>query len=720
MSIPLQSVSMKRNKHKKMSLHSLFAPQSIAVIGASTTPGSVGNDVAKNLVESDFSGEVHLINPKTKTLFGRPCYPSVDAVPGTIDLVIIIVPAKIVPSVLREAGERLVRAAVIISAGFKESGPAGAALEAEIVAIAAEFHITILGPNCLGFINPSRYLNASFASTIPTKGSIAFFSQSGALTSAFLDLTKGKFGFSLFASIGNKAVTDEKILLEHLFKDEATKTIGMYTENLTDATRFISLGRENLAAKRPKPIVALKSGTTAAGTSASSSHTGAVAGSDAAYDALFKQAKMFRAENFEELMDLLLALDQNPVPRGNRVAIITNAGGLGVLATDAAIDNGLELAALSDETVKALQTVLPPAANTHNPVDVLGDALADRYAKALKIITADDGVDLILVILTPQTMTEAAKTAEEIAKFRKSSSKLPIATVFSGAALVQAGHTVLQKASIPNFLYPETGARMLGILARFGTWQRALRTESPTSFEVDTSRARQVLAHAESAGHLQLGERPSSDFLAAYGFPFLRSRLVTSREEALHFAQELGTPIALKISSPDIIHKSDVGGVLLSVQPEEADAAYEHLLATVKTRVPDAAIDGAIAVEMAQTGGREILLGLKKEPGLGTLVVVGLGGIHVETFKDIAMRFAPLLPSDIDEMLNELKSLPLLLGSRGEEGVDLGKLKEYIARLSQVAVDFPEIEELDINPILAFPDGDAFRILDSRIRLAEK
>lgn len=704
-----------------MSLHSLFAPRSVAVIGASTTPGSVGNDVAKNLIESDFSGEVHLINPKTDTLFGRPCYPSIDAVSGTIDLVIIIVPAKIVPAVLREAGERLVRAAVIISAGFKESGSAGAALEAEIVRIAEEFHISVLGPNCLGFINPSRYLNASFASSIPTKGSVAFFSQSGALTSAFLDLTQGRLGFSLFASIGNKAVTGEQALLEYLFKDEGTQTIGMYTENLVDAGKLIALGRENLATKRPKPIVALKSGTTAAGTSASSSHTGAVAGSDAAYDALFRQARMFRAESFEELMNALLVLDQNPVPRGNRVAIVTNAGGLGVLATDAAMKNGLELARLSDETVQALQAALPPAANTHNPVDILGDALAERYARTLQIVAADEGVDLLLVILTPQTMTEAEKTAKAIAKLRTSAPTLAIATVFSGASLVHSGQMALQKAGIPNLLYPEAGARALSLLARFGDWQRTLRTESPAAFTVDTARARQVLATAESTGQLQLGERPTADFLAAYGFPFLKSRLVTSREGAAAFAEELGTPIVLKISSPDIIHKSDVGGVLLNVKPEEANVAYEHLVATVKVHAPNAVIEGAMAAEMAADhGGREILLGLKKEPGLGTLVVVGLGGIHVETFKDIAMRFAPLLPSDIDAMLNELKSLPLLLGSRGEAGIDLAKLKEYIARLSQVAADFPEIEELDINPMLAFPDGASFRILDSRLRLTEK
>lgn len=702
-----------------MSLHSLFAPRSVAVIGASTTPGSVGNDIAKNLVQSDFSGAVYLINPKTDTLLGRSCYPSIDAVPGPVDLAIIVVPARIVPAVLREAGERLVRAAVIISAGFKENSPAGAALETEIAAIAEEFHISLLGPNCLGFINPRTYLNASFASTIPIGGSIAFFSQSGALTSAFLDLTKGTLGFSLFASIGNKAVIDEKILLEYLLKDEGTRTIGLYTENLTNATRLIALGRKNLTAKQAKPIIALKSGTTAAGTHASSSHTGAVAGSDAAYAALFKQAGIFRAGSFEELMDLLLVLDQNPVPRGKRVAIVTNAGGLGVLATDSAVKSGLELAHLSEKTVQTLQAVLPPAANTKNPVDVLGDALAERYGQALRIVASDKNVDLLLVLLTPQTMTEDEKTASEIIRLRKLFPKLGIVAVFSGAALVANGQRVLREARIPNLLYPESGAQALGVLARFGEWQRTLKNEAPLVYDREKERARDILADARARGELQLGERSAMEFLSAYHFPYLESQLVTSRHEATTFAQKLGTPIALKIASPDIIHKSDVGGVLLNIRPEEADVAYEHLIATVKVHAPDARIDGAMAVEMAPSNGREILLGLKKEPGLGTLVVVGLGGIHVETFKDITMRFAPLLPSDIDAMLSELKSLPLLLGSRGEAGIDLGKLKEYIARLSQVAIDFPEIAELDINPLLVFPDGDAFRVLDSRLRIAE-
>ena len=703
-----------------MSLHTLFAPKSIAVIGASTTPGSVGNDVARNLIESDFSGQVYLVNPRTKTLFGRTCYPSIDAVPETVELAIIIVPAKVVPEVLRAAGEQMVRTAIIISAGFKESGPAGQALETEIITIAQEFKISVLGPNCLGFINPLRFLNASFASSIPDAGSVAFFSQSGALTSAFLDLTQGILGFSLFVSIGNKALIDEVALLDYLFRDEATRTIGMYTENLTDAQRIITLGRDNLSSKFPKPMVALKAGTTIAGTHASSSHTGAIAGSEAAYNALFRQARIIRAESFETLMEFLLVLDQNPLPRGKRVAIVTNAGGFGVLATDACIQAGLELASLQEKTVQALQAVLPPAANTHNPIDVLGDALADRYTQALNIIAADEGVDCVLVLLTPQTMTEAKVTAEAIVNLRRSFPTLPLATVFSGDQLVQAAHAVLRKHHIPVFLYPESGARALGALIQFSEWRRSLRHEVPTirSNYDQVVRAREILTDIRASQTLQLGEAQAAQFLSAYGFPFLRSQLVTTGDAAVAFAHEINAPIVLKIASPDIIHKSDVGGVILNVKPEAVAVTYEHLLATVRIHAPHAHIEGVTVTEMAMPGGRELLLGLKKEPGLGTLVVIGLGGIHVETFHDIAMRFAPLLPSDIDAMLDELHSLPLLMGSRGELGIDLEELKKYIALLSQLAVDFPEIEELDINPLVAFPDAAAFRILDARLRIS--
>lgn len=700
-----------------MSLHTLFSPKSIAVIGASSRPGSVGNDVAKNLVESDFRGQVYLVNPKGGILFGRTCYPSIQDIPDTIELAIIIVPASVVPTVLREAGEKLVRAAVVISAGFRETGPAGQALENELIAIANEYKLELLGPNCLGFIRPHLFLNASFASTTPTDGQIAFFSQSGALSSAFLDLGRGSLGFSTFASIGNKALIDERALLAHFAEDDATRVIGFYTEGLSDAYALIHAGQALLAKK--KPVIALKSGTTVAGTTASSSHTGAVAGSDAAYDALFRQAGIVRAAHFQELLEFLASFSQNPLPRGNRVAIVTNAGGLGVLATDAATENGLVMATFEQATIQALQSVLPEAANSHNPVDVLGDALAERYAQALTIVARDPGVDLLLVILTPQTMTEDAATARAIVSLRRARPDLPIATVFSGQKLVERGIRLLNEGGVVNFLYPERAARALGALYRVQAWQH-LSPRQPLDFDlpqVKEAEARQVLDETRQQGQVQLGQESAATFLKAYGFPFIESTIVKSPEEARAFALRLGRPLALKIVSPDIIHKSDVGGVILNVQPENADVTYQHLLTTVKVHAPHATLVGALAAEMSAPDSLELLLGLKQEPGLGTLIVVGLGGIYVEIMKDISLRFAPLTERDMDEMIDELRAAPILAGARGQTPVDRKALKRYLTYLSDIAVRFPEVTELDINPLAIESDGKTMRVLDARLRL---
>ncbi len=702
-----------------MSLHTLFSPKSIAVVGASTQPGSVGNDIAKNLVKSDFRGKIFLINPKGGELFGKTCFASIKDLPEEIDLAIIIVPAAIVPVVLREAGEKMVRAAVVISAGFRETGPSGLALEEEIIAIAKEFKIELLGPNCLGFIRPKLFLNASFASTLPIDGPIAFFSQSGALTSAFLDITKQKLGFSTFASIGNKATIDEKSLLTHFAADETSKVVGFYTEGLTEAQKIIEIGKTLL--KKKKPVIALKSGATDAGTNASSSHTGAVAGSDAAYTALFRQAGILRATSFQDLLELLSVFAHNPLPKGNRVAIVTNAGGLGVLATDAAVQNGLELASLHPHTTALLKSVLPPAGSVHNPIDVLGDARADRYEQALQIIAQDDAVDMVLIILTPQTMTEDRATAEAIIKLHKRYPKLPLVTVFSGLHLTRRGEEALSDAHIINTHYPERGARMLGALAIMKKWQEENKIKG-TSIPIhspDIDKAKQIITEARTDQSEQLGEEKTTRFLKAYGFPFLKSEMVTSGEAATHFAQRLGKPVALKIASPDIIHKSDVGGVILDVYPNEASIAYEHLIHTVKQHAPSARLEGAIAVEMATPKSLELLLGLKKEPGLGTLVVVGLGGIYVEIFKDVAMRFAPLTEQDIEQILGELQAAPLLDGARGQNPINRAELKRYIALLSEIAVRFPEITELDINPLAIAPDGNTFRVLDARMSLEQ-
>lgn len=699
-----------------MSLTSLFSPRSIAVIGASNQPDSVGNDLTKNLVESKYSGKIYLINPHRDTLFDRPCYPSLSALPEIVELILIAVPAHVVPSVLREAGMHGVPSAVILSAGFKETGVAGARLESELRDIAKSYQMNILGPNCLGFIQPKISLNASFASSEPQSGSVGFFSQSGALTSAFLDLLHSELGFSLFASIGNKVTLSETDFLSYFIDDPDTKTIGFYTESLTQAKLFIDQGRHALVQK--KPLIVLKSGRTQAGTHASTSHTGAVAGSDQAYDALFRQAKMIRADSFEELLDFLKGCNHNPLSKGNRLAIVTNAGGLGVLATDAAVKHGLTVAPLETRTKENLRSFLPSAASVENPIDILGDALPDRYEATLKEVAADPTVDMLLIILTPQTMTDTGGTAAVLSRLRSSHPDLPLAAVFSGDRLIAPGLEELRSAKIPHFLYPESGATALAALSYFSSMTRQMtQSESLITSTHKQKEARRIFDAYLDQGLTQIGEYPASQFLSASEFPFLRSALVTTPEAATQFAETLGIPVALKIASPHIIHKSDVDGVMLNVAPESVASAFLKLIATVQSHVPEATIEGVTISEMAKPGGRELLLGLKKEPGLGSLVVLGLGGIYVETFKDIVMRFAPLYPSDIDEMLNELHALPLLQGTRGQSGIDISFLKSLIARLSVLATDFPEIEELDMNPLLAFPEGNDFRVLDARMRI---
>lgn len=700
-----------------MPLQTLFAPKSIAVIGASTQIGSVGYTLTENLLKNGYSGTIYPINPKTDTLFNLPCYPKISLVPYDIDLAIIIVPAPIVPLVLRETGEKGVHNVVIISAGFKETGEEGKKLEDEVVAIAQEFDMALLGPNCLGFLRPSLGLNASFAKLIPQDGNIAFFSQSGALCTALLDLTVDSLRFSHFVSIGNKAVIDENEFLHFFASDQDVKTISFYTEGLTDANTIIETGRAILGLPNPKPIIALKSGTTLAGTQASSSHTGALAGSDDAYEALFKQARIIRAKNLEQLSDLLSVFSCNPLPENDRIGIITNAGGLGVLATDAAVKAGLNIATFEDETTKKLQAVLPPSASVHNPVDVLGDALASRYHSTLEIVALDKGTDMLLVIVTPQTMTEGEETAKAIIDTRKRTSK-PIVAVFAGKESFTASIALLQEHHITTLTYPESSVEALAALACVAKWRKQIPPVPIHLSNINKEVANQVITRVKKEGREALTEQEASHVLEAYGFPFFSSHVVKNKHEAVKAAYAIGKNVALKIISPDIIHKSDAGGVILDVHPADVENAYDRILANVKKHSPRAKIDGVLVVEMAEKGGKELLLGLKKEPGLGTLLVFGLGGIYVETWKDISMRFIPLEATDIDEMVQEIKSYALLEGVRGEKGIDLLYLKELLGRLAQLALDFPEIEELDINPLLVFPERTNFRVLDARMRIS--
>jgi acetyl coenzyme A synthetase (ADP forming)-like protein len=704
-----------------MSLYHLLSPQSIAVVGASTKPGSVGNGILKNLVAPDqgvaFSGKVYPVNPKASELFGLRCYANLTEIHDPIDLAVIIVPAASVPEVLKEAGRKNIPAAMIISSGFKETGEAGKILEEQVVTLCKEYRITLLGPNCLGFIHPALNLNTSFAPLMPEAGDIAFLSQSGALCTAILDFTHtAKVGFSKFISLGNKACLAENELLRHLAQDENTRVIGFYTEALENANNLIETGRAILARAQAKPIIALKAGLTQAGAAASASHTGSLGGSEAAYRALFTQSKMIQAQSLEELLNFMVTFSRNELPEGNHVAIITNAGGPGVMATDAAVRSGLVLAELSSETQEALKRVLPSAANTHNPVDVLGDAHADRYQAALDLVAADRHVDSILVILTPQTTTEIEATAQAIIDTKRKTAK-PIVAVFAGDSLVGPGRQMFNEAKVAVLPYPEQAMHSLGALAKVAQWRKEPLSQTASFSDVDKEKVANIFQKVRQDNRTHLSEEEAWDVLSAYGFPVLRKAIARTPGEAQAAAESLSVPVALKIVSPDITHKSDAGGVLLNVEPGQVAEAYRAMMERVAQNVPSAKLEGVLVVEMAQSGGREIILGIKKEPGLGTMLMFGLGGIYVETFKDVAFRFTPLTSADIKEMTQEVKSLPLLTGARGQQGIDLDKLREYIACLSQLATDFPEIQELDINPLLTFPSASDFRMLDARITL---
>ncbi len=699
-----------------MPLQKLLSPESIAIIGASTKPGAVGNDIVKNLISYNYSGKVYPINPKATELYNLPCFQSIKDLPEKVDLAIIVIPAPLVVDVVKECALAGTTHIVIISAGFKETDEAGKAREAELHVLVEKYQLTLLGPNCLGFIHPALGLNASFAKQMPEAGGISFFSQSGALSTALLDMSHESLKFSHFVSVGNKATLEEKDFLTYFNTEASTEVIGFYSEGINDARSFIKTGQA-----LTKPTIALKSGATEAGSKASSSHTGSLAGSDLAYEALFKQAGILRAHTLQDMLDTLLVTSKNDFPKGSSVAILTNAGGLGVLASDTVIQEGMTLATLDEKTEQALREVLPPAASSHNPVDVLGDAPMLRYKQALDLIATDSHVDMILVIVTPQSMTEATATAEALLDFRKSNA-LPLVAVFAGHDSFLEAKSLLMP-HIATYTMAEAGAKALGALHTLSNLKQEKESIHNTPIlpaqTLATQTARTIVSEAITKKQTALLPIEVESLLASYGFRFPKTVTVTSVEDAEENARLFHTPVVLKIVSPEITHKSDAGGVILNVLPEDIGTAYTRLIETIKTNVPSATIKGvSLHEQIDREHGKELILGIKTEPGLGKVILVGLGGIYVEVFADASVRFAPLTHHDAESMVHELKSLPLLQGARGESKITLEPIYDAILRLSQLALDFPEIESLDINPLLVFPDNKEPLSLDARISLA--
>ena len=567
----------------------------------------------------------------------------------------------------------------------------------------------------IAVFSPVSEMNASFANIMPPTGNIAFISQSGALCTAILDYAqKLDIGFSKFVSVGNKALMSESDLFDYLAKDKKTKVVAMYVEQLTNAPALITATKKLTHGKNPKPVIAIKSGRTSAGASASASHTGALAGNDAAYEALFAQSGIIRVETVQELFDYLRVFTHNELPKGDRVAIVTNAGGPGVLTTDTVILNGLKMATISEATKTQLKKHLPPFANFKNPIDVLGDARADRYEAAINILEKDKNVDSIIVVLTPQSMTEFSKTAQAIVA-AKIKSKKPIVASFVGGHLVNLGIKILRSHGVSTFNFPEQAAKALSALTDFKFIEKEKNNTHFNFKNVNKNAIGKIFDEARARKQIFFPEVDSLPILKYYGFPTLQTYIANTAQEAHEIAKKIGKKVAMKIISPDILHKTDSGGVMLGVTPEKAADSFREIMKRVKKNVPTAKIEGVIIDEMIKEKGVEMILGAVKDSGLGHTIMVGLGGVYVEVFKDVAFGLAPLTKGDAKKMISKLKSKNILDGARGQTVLDSEALIDCIGRLSQLLMDFPNIKELDINPLLVLPKGHGVRVLDARI-----
>ena len=702
---------------KKKDLKALFEPQSIAVVGASRRPEAVGYAIMKNLMDGGFKGKIFPVNPKAEEILGVKCVPSAADLPESVDLAIFIIPGAAVPAELEACAKKGARAAIVISAGFREIGGAGVKLEKEIKRITDQYGIAMLGPNCLGLINsdPKVCMNASFSGHIPKNGKIAFVSQSGALATALMDYACGEnIGMSKIISLGNKVDMTELEVLQYLKDDPNTEVIIMYLEDIVKGHEFIEIAREITGdIAKTKPILVIKSGRTAQGAKAASSHTGSLMGSDEVYDAVFTQSGVMRMDSAQEMIDLAIVFANQPLMKGNRVAIVTNAGGPGIMATDACVKFGLQMAEMSPATVAKLKEKLPPTSNFSNPVDVIGDAQHDRYEHALRCVIAEPNVDGVMVLLTPQAMTEAEATAKVIVDVDKESDKT-IVTCFMGHSDVDAGVKFLKEHMIPHCSFPEDSARTLAAMNRYQQWLHRSRT-GVKHYRVDRQAADEVLQKAMKIEQKFLPINQSMEIFSAYEFPVIPWAFVRTAEDAWEQAVKIGFPVVMKVVSQQIIHKVDVGGVRLNLNSaDDVQHAFRDIMAVGEKL--KAKIDGVFMQRMAPKG-REVILGMKRDPHFGPILMFGLGGIYVEALKDVTFRVAPIRELSAHDMLRNIRAFKLLEGVRGEPPADLDAIEDCLKRLSQLSCDHPEIDEIDINPLMVYGEGKGAGVIDARIIL---
>ena len=696
-------------------LDKIFKPKSIAVIGASNKEGVPGFRIFRNLIGSGYQGIVYPVNPNHESIQGVQAYKSIEEVPKVVDLAIIVTPAKTIPDILEQCGKKGITGILIISAGFKEIGEEGKALEKQLLEIKQKYGMRIVGPNCVGFILPYLNLNATFATSMPLEGNIALFSQSGAICGSILDwAAASNVGFSSFISVGSMIDVDFGDLIDYFGMDIHTRSIVLYVESITDAKKFMSAAR---GFARVKPIIVIKSGRFKEGAKAASSHTGAMAGEDAIYDAAFKRAGIVRVKKIIDLFNCSSILAKSPRPTGSKIAIVTNAGGPGVLATDSIIENKGKLAELSSETMNQLNQFLPPHWSKANPIDLIGDADEDKYQKAIEICLKDKNIDGLLTICVPQVVTDPKILSDRLIDISKKTTK-PILVSYPGEESVYHARLLLNRNNIPAYATPEEAVESYMYLYSYEQ-NLELMFETPAERDIKPSPSNQeklknMFKKALDEGRTILNEDESKEFLSMYGIKTTEPKLAKTENDAVKLAQKIGYPVVMKIHSPDITHKSDSGGVVLDVQCEETlRNSFKKIMKNVKEKAPKAKIEGITIQKMIKNKGSEFILGSKKDPVFGSVILFGLGGIFTELFKDKAIGFPPLNQVLVKRIIEQTKAYELLKGFRGIPPVNMHKVEETMINFSQMIIDHPEIQEVDINPLIAV--DDELTAVDARI-----
>ena len=693
----------------------ILSPKSIAVIGASDKEGSVGRAITSNIMKG-YTGTVFPISPTRDTVFDQKAYKSVLDVPDEIDLAVIITKNTIVPIVLEECGKKKIQGAIVITAGFKEVDEEGKKLEEQLKDIAKKYNLQVIGPNCLGVMNldPDTMMNSTFLKITPKSGEIALVSQSGAICAALVeDASAQGIGFSAVISMGNKADMTEIDVLKMLAEHEQTKVIVMYLEDMGNGQEFLKvckqITKQNVV---KKPVLVLKSGRSPEGAKAAMSHTGALMGSDEIYDALLQQSGAIRVDTMEELFDYATAFSKQPLPTNGDLVIVSNAGGPAIISTDSCSKLGIKMAKI-EEIRSKIDAVIPPWGSSRNPVDIVGDADFNRFENVLNEVLQHENVGSVISMCTPSATLDYDKLAEVIVKMSKKYKKTMLASLM-GLDEGITNREILAAGDVPYYTYAEGSIRALKAMLRFVEWVKA-PDGNVTKFEVDKDKAKSIFDKVKAEGRTNLLEDEGREILDAYGFPLPQSIVATTEDEAVNAANKIGYPIVMKISSPQIVHKSDAGGVKVNLtNDDETRNGFRTIMENAKKYDSNAEIKGVLIVEMVK-GGKEMIIGSKLEPGMGPVVMLGMGGIYVEILKDVTFRLAPLTDQEANDMISSIKTKKLLDGVRGEEPSDINKLSECIQRLSQLVSDFKEIKELDMNPVLVMEKGNGCKILDVRI-----